>query len=268
MMKLNEQVLRIEALELELTKLNASRSLTTVERQLEVWNVGDCTLLRDKTDPQSMYYNRVKGFGPKSLSMLDELIRQFGGQWPSIDLLPGRLTESVAQALILRGFIPVDQLVFMAVETAAQVDPMIPGGVRIDTVTRENAEEWIEWIGRSTGRPVTDKHVIDRAAPYFYRSDFVNYMLTIDGQPAAMGSLFIRDQEGYIANDYTFESFRGRGLQLALLRHRLKEANARGVERVYTDVEFGSVSHNNMARAGFQTVFLNTFWIKANERRD
>lgn len=74
---------------------------------------------------------------------------------------------------------------------------------------------------------------------YFYRPNFLNYMLRIEGNPAAM-----------------------RGCQLTLLKHRLSEAVKLGVKNVYTDVEFGSGSHGNMEKVGFKTAYLNTFWIK------
>ncbi|MNW12743.1 hypothetical protein D3C71_2105090 [compost metagenome] len=68
--------------------------------------------------------------------------------------------------------------------------------------------------------------------------------------------------EGYIANDYTFEAYRGKGCQRTLLRQRLSDAAKLGVKQVYTDVVFGSASHGNMEKAGFKIVFLTTFWIK------
>jgi hypothetical protein len=73
---------QIEKIEIELTKLNASRSLVPVERQLEVFHIGKSILLRDQTDPASNYYNRIKGFGPQDLPNLD--LQIFSGQRLSI----------------------------------------------------------------------------------------------------------------------------------------------------------------------------------------
>jgi hypothetical protein len=77
-----------------------------------------------------------------------------------------------------------------------------------------------------------------------------------------MGSLFINGDAGYIANDFTFSQFRGMGCQSALVSHRLRIAHKMGLSDVYTDVEFGTVSHNNMLRSGFQTIFLNALWMQ------
>lgn len=261
-MKVLDYVERIEHIEVELTKLNAARSLTERERRLEVTVSGSCTLLRDLNDPASMYYNRIKGFGPADAAHVDRLLTHYDeNNAPVVDMTPDRLTAETASALIERGYQPVQQLAFMrAAPWIGEADRET--SLRIEQVGERNAEEFIRWIGLSKGGTEFSPHVVKRVEKYFYRPDFRNYMLTIGGEPAAMGSLFLHGPEAYLANDYTFEAFRGRGCQTALLRHRLAAAAELGAEDIYTDVEFGSVSHNNMGKAGFETVFVNTFWVK------
>jgi hypothetical protein len=251
---------QIEKIELELTKLNASRSLVPVERQLEVFQMGNPILLRDQTDPASSYYNRIKGFGPQDLPDLDKLLSHYKNGDPCFDMTPNHMTEEVTRALSEKGFIPVEQLVFMFTDPSNGLE--LTSTFQIERVTERSAEEFIQWIALSKDGMDINEEMIARAKAYFYNPNFLNYMLRVDGSPAAMGSLFLNGQEGYIANDYTFKSFRGRGCQLALLRHRLSDALKLGVKTVYTDVEFGSVSHGNMEKVGFKTAYLNTFWIK------
>ncbi|MDT3425317.1 hypothetical protein J2Z22_000833 [Paenibacillus forsythiae] len=251
---------QIEKIELELTKLNASRSLVPVERQLEVLRLGRSTLLRDRTHPASMYYNRIKGFGPHDLAELDNLLGLYPNAAPCFDMTPNHMTEEVSRALFSRGFVPAEQLVFMYTHPPEGIEAA--SAFPIERVTESSAEEFIQWIGLSEGGMEISEETLARSKGYFYRPDFVNYMLRIDGNPAAMGSLFLKREEGYIANDYTFPAYRGRGCQLALLKRRLADAVKLGVKTVYTDVVFGSVSHGNMEKAGFKTAFLNTFWMK------
>jgi hypothetical protein len=251
---------QIEKIELELTKLNASRSLVPVERQLEVFHKGNPILLRDQTDPASSYYNRIKGFGPQDLPNLDNLLSYYNNVSPCFDMTPNHMTEEVTRALSEKGFIPVEQLVFMFTEPSNGLG--LTSAFQIERVTERSAEEFIQWIALSKDGMEINEEMIARAKAYFYSPNFLNYMLRVDGSPAAMGSLFLKGREGYIANDYTFKSFRGRGCQLALLRHRLSDAVKLGVKTVYTDVEFGSVSHGNMEKVGFKTAYLNTFWIR------
>jgi hypothetical protein len=251
---------QIEKIELELTKLNASRSLVPVERQLQVSKMGNSILLRDPTDPTSIYYNRIKGFGPQDFSDLDKLISHYNNVAPCFDMTPNHMTEEVTRALSERGFIPVEQIVFMFTHPLNGLE--LSSAFQIERVTEKNVEEFIRWIALSMNGMELKEEVIARTKAYFHSPNFLNYMLSIDGRPAAIGSLFLNEQEGYIANDYTFKSFRGRGCQLALLRQRLSDAVKLDIKTVYTDVEFGSVSHGNMEKVGFKTAYLNTFWIK------
>lgn len=249
---------RIESMELELTQLNANRSLVPVERRLEILRHGNSILLRDQTDPTSPYYNRIKGFGPQDVPELDRILSRYDVA-PSVDITPNHMTEEVARALSERGFIPMEQLVFMYAVPSNMEDA---SEFRIERVTEQTAEEFIRWIELSSGGTRFSEQAVARSKAYFYSPHFLNYMLRIDGKPAAMGSLFLHGEEGYIANDYTFEAFRGKGCQRALLRQRLSDAAKVGVQYVYTDVMFGSTSHGSMEKAGFKTAFLNTFWMK------
>lgn len=259
-MKPLDYVNHIERMEIELTRLNASRSLVPVERQLEVQTEGSVILLRDPTDPASIYYNRIKGFGPQMLAELDKLLSYYAGAAPCFDMSPDHMTEEVTRALCKKGFFPAEQLVFMFMHPPLDGLEMTPA-FQIERVTEETAEEFIQWIGKSAGGMKITREMIARSKAYFFRADFMNYMLRIDGEPAAMGSLFLNGGEGYLANDYTFPDYRGKGCQLSLLKHRLAEAVRLGVKAVYTDVEFGSASHANMERVGFKTAYLNTYWM-------
>lgn len=261
-MKPLQRMERIEQIELELATFNAKRALSPIEKRLEKKQIGRTTLLREQTAPTSMYHNRIKGFGPEDLPRLNEIFAYYGDIAPCFDMTPDRMTEEVAIALSERSYIPVDQLVFMAAKPLDQGTDAT-GAFHIEQVTEESAEAFIEWIVLSSNGAIqiTDE-MIARTKGYFHAPHFINYMLRIDGEPAAMGSLFIHGEEGYLANDYTFEAYRGRGCQMALIQQRLGDAARLGLTDVYTDVVFGTVSQGNMEKAGFKIAYLNTFWMK------
>ncbi|MEK5450497.1 GNAT family N-acetyltransferase [Paenibacillus sp. FSL R7-0331] len=260
-----DYVNHIEKIEIELTRLNAARSLVNVPRRLEITSSGRTTLLRDHTDSASAYYNRIKGFGPDDLNQLDTLLSHYPDAAPCFDLSPDHMTEEVARALSGKGYLPAEQLAFLYVHLDER-SAVTPAEFQIERVTEQTAETFIEWIRKSAGGLRVTGEMIARSREYFYREDFLNYMLSIDGKPASMGSMFLSGEEGYLANDYTFPEYRGRGCQTSLINKRLAEAAGLGIKRVYTDVEFGSASHANMERAGFRTAFLNTYWIAARVR--
>jgi ribosomal protein S18 acetylase RimI-like enzyme len=86
------------------------------------------------------------------------------------------------------------------------------------------------------------------------------YLARIDAKAAATGILYTRDRVGYCADAATHPKFRGRGLQLALLRHRIADASAAGVDFVCSGAAYLSTSHRNMERVGMRLQFLRALW--------
>ncbi|GIP12873.1 GNAT family N-acetyltransferase [Paenibacillus macerans] len=269
-----EDVERIAALEMKMTVFNNERSLSHLETKLTATKMGGATLLMDRQSPQSSYYNRVIGFGPAEAERLPDILRHYGTAniVPCFDMTPDKQSGAVAEALSSQGFVPRLQLVFLKRELEPETGPgprnQGEAGVPALSVRRvatpEEAKRFIALIGRSNGGAAKlDEQGIERKCRYFCRDDFQNFVAYADEDPAAMGSLFIRGEEGYVANDFTFPDYRGQGLQTALIRHRLQAAAALELKRVYVDVEFGTASHRNMLKAGFEQVYMNTFWMKS-----
>ncbi|CAH2213172.1 GNAT family N-acetyltransferase [Tepidibacter aestuarii] len=259
-----EQVSKIEEIELKLTVFNAKRALSKIDKKLETKTIGNCSLLFDINSPDSIYYNRVKGFGMKDLDKLENILGIYSEQGiiPSFDMTPNNINEAVSLALLKHGFTNSEQLVFMQLTPEAYTD--INKGIKIVKVTEKNAEEFVNIIISSEGGMDISSKVIGIKKQYFYQNNFYNYISYIGNEVAGVGSLFISDNEGYIANDFTFKGFRGKGGQTALLKYRINKAKELGLEKLYTDVEFGSISHNNMEKLGFKTVFINSFYTKLN----
>lgn len=89
------------------------------------------------------------------------------------------------------------------------------------------------------------------------------YLARADGRPAAVGILYLHDKVGYCADAATDPAFRGRGLQAALLRRRIADAHAAGVDFVCSGADYLSISHRNMERADMRVQFVRALWRKA-----
>lgn len=260
--KVLDQVSKIEDMEIQLTKFNSKRALSKIDKRLEVRKIGNCSLIYEPNSPNSIYYNRVKGFGMKDIDKLDQILDIYREQniIPCFDMTPNNINGEVSTALFNHGYTVFEQLAFM------QVIPKVYEGsineIDIVEVTKENAEEFVNIVIESNGGMDIDASVIKRKAPYFYKPNFYNFISYIGGKVGGIGSLFINNKEGYIANDYSFKDFREKGSQKALLMYRINKAKELGLEKLYTDVEFGSISHNNMQKLGLETVFVNSYWTK------
>lgn len=260
--KILEQVSKIEEMEIQLTTFNSKRALSKIDKKLEIRKIGDCRLIFEPNSPNSIYYNRVKGFGMKDLNKLDQILDIYKNQniIPCFDITPNNINGEVSKALLNNGYTIFEQIVFMQLIPKTYED--FKKEIDIVEVTQGNAEEFINIVIESNGGMDIDASVVERKAPYFYGPNFYNFISYIGGKVAGIGSLFINNKEGYIANDYSFKDFREKGSQKALLMYRINKAKELGLEKLYTDVEFGSISHNNMQKLGLETVFVNSYWTK------
>jgi GNAT superfamily N-acetyltransferase len=258
--QLGERVRKIEEMELELAVFNAKRSLVQMDKNLQVKKIGNSTLLIEPIVPKSIYHNRVKGFGVNDLDKLDEIINEYASKniIPCFDMTPNHLNVEVARALSNKGFLCTEHLAFL--EAKPYVDGEWNQEIRILKVTEDNVDQLMESISLSTGG--IGKEILERKKVYFYQPHFINYLAYIGDVIVGRASLFIHEDEGYLANDFTYAPFRGKGCQTALIYHRIREAREMGISTLYTDVEFGSTSHNNMLKIGFETVFINSFWVR------
>jgi len=86
-------------------------------------------------------------------------------------------------------------------------------------------------------------------------SDTNDFVAIVDGVPAACGSLTVVDGVGWLGGAATLTEFRGRGLQKALLVHRLRlAAKLKCAFAACTAVPDGQ-SARNLERLGFQLIY-------------
>ena len=255
---------KIEKLELELTVFNSKRALSNIEKDLEIIRIGNSTLIIDRNSPKSGYYNRVKGFGEGDIDKLKSILNTYSKYniEPFFEVTPNNITESVSKALSREGYANIEQLVYMELNELEISESNRNADIEIVKVSDANSEEFVDIIQQSNGGMDISKEVVENKKHYFYKPCFHNYIAYSSGEVAGIGSMFISEDTGYIANDYTFEKARGLGCQKVLLTHRINEAINLGLKSLYTDVVFGSISHNNMKKFGFEDVYTSSFWTK------
>jgi GNAT superfamily N-acetyltransferase len=93
------------------------------------------------------------------------------------------------------------------------------------------------------------------------------FLAVIDGEPAGTGGLFVQGSVGWTDWGATAPPFRERGVQRALLAHRLRLADTRGLARVHTctgEAVPGDPQHSyrNILRCGFTEGALRGNWAK------
>ena len=101
-------------------------------------------------------------------------------------------------------------------------------------------------------------------APLYQMENALAFVATVAGKPVACGTGLIIPEHRVFAlcGAGTLREFRGRGLQTALLRARMKAAREAGCEYVVVVTQGGTVSQRNAERLGMRVAYSKVTVIK------
>lgn len=101
-----------------------------------------------------------------------------------------------------------------------------------------------------------------RAAAVVDGDRFVIVLDPDDQRPLATASMSVRDGVATLGGMSTVPAERGRGVQSALIRHRIRVARELGCDLVASTAAPGSQSERNLIRHGFRRVFDIEEWTR------
>ena len=103
--------------------------------------------------------------------------------------------------------------------------------------------------------------------PLYQMENALAFVATVEGRPVACGTgLIIPEHKVFaLCGAGTLSEFRGRGLQTALLRERMKAARGAGCEYAVVVTQGGSVSQRNAERLGMRVAYSKVTVIKKTE---
>ena len=133
-------------------------------------------------------------------------------------------------------------------------DCAIAAGITIEPVRTGEFRSWAGIVVRGfAGQDDVPEEQIDRlAASNPWPESFFGLC---DGERSAAAAMDVHAGLATLFGDATLVGARGRGLHLALIRHRLARATELGCDLATASVIPGSISNRNYERAGFELVY-------------
>jgi GNAT superfamily N-acetyltransferase len=182
------------------------------------------------------------------------------------DPLVGRLLTRRGYELI--GYENVSGLELQLSRSATQLDPAIA----ITRVGATDGRAWLEAVTTGFLHPDTydglpshetfDRDVIERATDDMAAAEgFERYVAYRDGDIAGGASFRSFDAVAQLCGSATLPQHRRRGVQTALLHHRLAEAARRGCDVAVVTTQPGSKSQQNVQRSGFALLYVRAILI-------
>jgi GNAT superfamily N-acetyltransferase len=205
-------------------------------------------------------FNAVIGLCPGDAGAIEPLLAWYSAHdvRPQVEIVPGREDADVLRELARLGYAHSGFHVSMIARPGDAATP--DSAIDVVRVTdRTMLEDFL--TAYIAGRAIPDGEQFRRnVRPWLEQEGWSLFLGRIGGTPAAAAVLYVRDGFGYLADAATDPAFRGRGLQTALLAHRLRHAAAQGAAYVCSGATFLSTSHRNMVRAGMTLQFVRALW--------
>jgi ribosomal protein S18 acetylase RimI-like enzyme len=207
-------------------------------------------------------FSRVVGLRAGHEQHIEGLVCWYGehGIKPTFEMVPGRYAANLGRELTPLEFFQSEFHVSLICEPTTADRAGDP--VTIDRVTTaDTMEDYLDAYVAGWGIAEKDQAQFKvNVRPWLNQAGWSLYVGRLNGQPAAAATLFLQDSVGYLADATTSPAFRRRGFQSALLRRRISDAAATGVDTVFSGAAPFSTSHRNMERIAraIRTVALDT----------
>ncbi|MHB1017521.1 MAG: GNAT family N-acetyltransferase [Coriobacteriia bacterium] len=121
--------------------------------------------------------------------------------------------------------------------------------------TDEERELWASLEARGFTDDAPDEAGITLARAIALRTDALHFIGYVGDEPAGTGMLYIADGIAMFNGDSTLPQWRGRGVQTAILAHRLAYAREAGCDLGVIEASPGGISERNQQRAGFAVAY-------------
>jgi ribosomal protein S18 acetylase RimI-like enzyme len=221
-------------------------------------------------------FNHVAGLTARAADQLADLARWYAGHGMPLraDVTPAQASPELLAALTAHGLSQTGFYAGLYTEaTPAAVPGAGPGAgpgaapgavagehdhIQLDAADPEEfAQIYVQGFGfpahRRAAMAVSVQVLAGRQDTSFYRA-------RIGAQTAGVGLLFLSGRVGYLATAATLPEYRGRGLQTALIRHRLHAASLAGCDLLVGHAAAGSGSQRTMERCGLRLAYTKATW--------
>jgi GNAT superfamily N-acetyltransferase len=139
-------------------------------------------------------------------------------------------------------------------------------GIAVVSVGERSLAEWQEVSALGWGHTTESaRRAADAFAAAAHIVDGDGMVIAIDasdGRPLGCASLTLRDEIASLGGMSTIPAERGRGVQAALILHRLGRAKAAGCTNATSTAVVGGASERNIQRFGFRPVHVKQTWVR------
>lgn len=212
--------------------------------------------------------NRIYGFGPNDLGLLDELLAfyQADGLRPALFVSHGQMTQPLFRRLVEAGLWSAGNGTVPAILPAARSGddaPPTPPEIRVRRSGLDEKELYLDLFQRA----FSDRNEKDSEYRAFQWAEDslpggVRYIAEVGRKPVGMASFPIVEGVGYFGSGGVLPAYRRHGVHAALIRHRIGDAPSLGCDLILGGGSPGTTYYRNFERAGLRLVPTGSVWVE------
>nr|WP_304216488.1 GNAT family N-acetyltransferase [Fredinandcohnia onubensis] len=255
----------IETAEVEVlqSRLAAIQAIEGNPMGVEVKQFGSATAFSVKNIPGPSF-NTVKGLSDSDEKYIEEIIHFYKQKDIPVrfELTPGHVSSDFLMFLSNKGFYQSDFHATLYAEHPSHQDIETNAKIIVRELDHNEFDLFAEIYTKGFGMPSFLKDGVAQNNKILYDNEnWTFYLATIENEPVGIGVLYTQNGIGTLAAATTMPEFRNHGIQTALIKKRIQKALEQGCRLIVGQAKFGSVSQNNMERAGMRIGYTKAIWV-------
>lgn len=245
------------------SRLTAMQAIEGNPMGVDIQRFGNATAFSVKNIPGPSF-NTVKGLIEGDEQFVDQLIDFYSEREIPVrfELTPAHASSDLFAHLRQAGFYQSDfhtSLYGSLTQNSVSVDERI-------TIRRIESYEFdlfAEIYAQAFQMPAFLQSGIAQNNAILHGNDhWTFYLASVGDEPAGIGVLFVKGGIATLAAAATVPHLRNKGVQQALIQQRIQQAATLHSRLVVGQARFGSVSQNNMERAGLKIAYTKAIWVR------
>ncbi|MEM7734457.1 MAG: hypothetical protein AAF267_01590 [Deinococcota bacterium] len=209
-------------------------------------------------------FNRVMRVATEHKDLLEQIVAWYRDQGVvcTIETVPHLADEPLLQELTRLGLAVTEfNTVFYAFPTSDLPPP--PTSIDVKTYVGDDLNEFAALYATlfpnlsASKKEAFQQETVARHSLPGWRC----YLAWVGGELGAYSRMYVNGETASFSGAMSLPTFRGRGLQAALLRQRTVEARDLGCNLLVSQAMPGTTSQRNMERAGFRVAYNKVKWV-------
>lgn len=262
-----ELAIRLEQAEIDvlLSRLTAIKEIAGNPMGVEIETFGHAIAFSVKNIPGPSF-NTVKGLREGDEKYIEDIIEFYKQKETPVrvELTPAHVTPSLLAHLCEAGFYQTDfHTTLYAPHEKFKIKELPHPHLSVRLLEGYEFETFADLYTKGFQMPSFLKNGVAQNNEVLYNNPhWAFYLASIENESAGIGVMFTKNKIATLAAAATVPHLRNKGVQSALIAQRMNQASSEKCEYVVGQAKFGSISQNNLERAGLKIAYTKSILIK------